>query len=355
MKQVEGKGCMRVTEHDQGNQNIVPFYQTGDYFFHRGVEAFRKKNHQRAIKLLERAIKLTAQEPVFHVQLAAILSEVGDYERSNGILKRVLKEQDGNVAECYFFMANNYAYLGFFHEAEQATKNYLELSEDQRFAEDARNLLELLRFEAEDTDWEDEMVVEEEYELLMQHDQALRLLRSGQWNESIPLLEEIIDEHPTYWAAYIQAAEAYFRIGDKQSAYELCQAVLDKEQGNVLALCQLAMLYWQDGQTKKAEPYIHALRQLYPIDVEQKMKVAEVLCQCGDYEQAYQRLKSMKKAILETKTSALCCLGIAAHFLYDPDAMRFVQRAAKLGDEQAKRIVRGELNISEAQIWQGSF
>ncbi|WP_062050134.1 lipopolysaccharide assembly protein LapB [Bacillus sp. JCM 19034] len=225
---------MRETEHDQGKQNIVPFYQTGDYFFHRGIEAFKKKKHQKAIKLLERAIQLTSQEPVFHVQLAAILSEVGDYERSNDILLNVLREHEGNVAECYFFMANNYAYLGFFHEAEQATKKYLELSEDQRFAEDARNLLELLHFEEEDSDWENDVVVEEEYELLMQHDRALRLLRSGRIEESIPLLEEIIVEHPTYWIAYIQAAEAYFHQGDKQTAYDLCQSVLDNETGNIL-------------------------------------------------------------------------------------------------------------------------
>ncbi|WP_062050132.1 hypothetical protein [Bacillus sp. JCM 19034] len=115
------------------------------------------------------------------------------------------------------------------------------------------------------------------------------------------------------------------------------------------------MFYWLDGYTKEASPYVNALRQLYPIEVEQTVKVAEALCQVGDYEQAYQRLKGIKRSVLETKPSALCCLGIAAYYMSDPNTNRIFKRAAKLGDEQAEQIVNGELAIQDARSWKGSF
>lgn len=60
-----------------------------------------KKNLKRAVTLFERAVKLTDKEPVFQIQLAAVLSELSEYERSNDILRAVLTETS-DYPECYF-------------------------------------------------------------------------------------------------------------------------------------------------------------------------------------------------------------------------------------------------------------
>ncbi len=72
-------------------------------FFHRGLHAFHNKHLDRAAKLFERAVKLTASEPVFKIQLAAVLTELGEYIRSNELLQQVLDEHQEKQPVCYFF------------------------------------------------------------------------------------------------------------------------------------------------------------------------------------------------------------------------------------------------------------
>ena len=212
-------------KNEREKRKVVPLFQSGDYFFHRGIEAYRKNHLHRAIKLFERAVKITKKEPVFHVQLAAVLSEIGEYERSNEILQQVLAEEGDSLAECYFFMANNYAYLGLFEKAERASLRYLELDPNERFSDDAHDLLELLHFEREqDDDW-DEMDAQED-EWIALHERAHYLLRNGEVQASIPILESVIEDHPSCWAAKNHLAEALFRLGD-DSAFEVCESILE--------------------------------------------------------------------------------------------------------------------------------
>ncbi|MDT8858728.1 tetratricopeptide repeat protein [Alkalihalobacillus sp. MEB130] len=318
---------------EQEKGNVVPLFQSGDYFFHRGIEAYRKNHLQRAIKLLERAVKITNTEPVFHVQLAAVLSEIGEYERSNEILQNVLTEKD-DVAECYFFMANNYAYLGLFEKAEKMTLRYLELCPDDRFTNDANDLLELLRFEREeDDDWDD--LEEDEDELIAQFERASYLVKQGEMQAAIAVLETIIDEHPTYWTAHNQLAEVLFRIGDA-SAFDICETVLEKDPGNLSTRCNLALFYIKNGDAKSAEPYIKSLCQVYPMDGDHYMKVAETLCSVGEYKAAYDRLKELTRWELEQKAELVYCFAVATYHCGDRKKVSpLCKRAEELGSKQA--------------------
>ncbi|WP_227937312.1 tetratricopeptide repeat protein [Alkalihalobacillus deserti] len=343
-------------KNEHGKSNVVPMFQTGDYFFHRGIEAYRKNHLHRAIKLFERAVKITNTEPVFHVQLAAVLSEIGEYERSNEILQNVLDEKKENVDECFFFMANNYAYLGLFEKAERMVMRYLESNPDDRFTEDAKDLLELLHFEREEEDDWDELEDDED-ELIAQHERARSLLRKGEIEASIPLLQTIILEHPTYWAAHNHLAEALFRLGD-ESAFEICESVLEQDQGNLFTIANLALFYMKNGDAKKAETFIRSLRRVYPLDGDHYVKVAETLCAVGEYQLAYERLKDLGRWELELRPELLFSYGVALHNLGEPGRARSIfKRAAELGSKQAKitmkRHLRGELDTDQIHydIW----
>jgi tetratricopeptide (TPR) repeat protein len=330
---------MDVTpKNEQENRKVVPLFQSGDYFFHRGIEAYRKNHLQRAIKLLERAVKLTNTEPVFHVQLAAVLSEIGEYERSNEILQNVLAEKN-DVSECYFFMANNYAYLGLFEKAERMTLRYLELSPNERFTEDAKDLLELLRFEREEDDEWDDLDGDED-ELIAQYERARFLLKQNDMHAAIPVLQAIIDEHPTYWAAHNHLAEALFRLGD-ESAFEICEAILEKDPGNLFTVCNLALFYQKSGDAKSAERFIDALCRVYPIDSDQYIKVAETLCAVGEYQLAYDRLKELSGWELGQRSELLYCFGVALYHIGEHHkSTTTIQRAAELGSKQAKMTLK---------------
>ncbi|NEU30164.1 tetratricopeptide repeat protein [bacterium LRH843] len=320
-------------ESDRGKRKVVPLFRSGDYFFQRGIEAYHRNHFHRAIKLLERAVKLTTKEPVFHVQLAAVLSEIGEYERSNEILSQVLAENGDALAECYFFIANNYAYLGQFDKAERATLKYLDLQPDDQFTEDAHDLLELLHFERENDDWEEFDAQEDD--LIVRHERAHSLLRNGEVQASIPMLEAIIHDHPTCFAAKNHLAEAYFRLGNEK-AFQICDDVLLEDKGNLFAICNLALFYTEKGEANNAEPYIEAIKKVYPLDGDHYIKVAETLCAVGEYDSAYERLKELGKGEFEVRPALFYCMGVALFHLNDqPKALTYITKAAKRKCKQA--------------------
>ncbi len=346
---------MNLTPGNERDQRkVIPLVRSGDYFFRCGIKAYRRNRLQRAIKLFERAVKLTSTEPVFQVQLAAVLSEIGEYERSNTILQQVLVEQGDEIAECYFFIANNYAYLGLFEKAEKAALRYLELQPNDRFSQDAHELLELLHFEFEEEDW-DELDLDED-ELISHHERARYLLKKGEVEAAIPLLESLLDEHPTCWAAKNHLAEAFFRRGD-EIAFTICEEILAEDEGNLFAICNLALFYSKKGEATKAKSYIEALKNVYPLDADHYIKVAETLCAVGEYEHAYERLKRLNRTEFEGRPVLLYCIGIALiHLNNHEQAMQYITRAAHLNDQQAlafSKMAKDGFQVNEAiyNIW----
>ena len=116
---------------------LIPFTQNAEYFFQRALTYYHQNNLYKAKKLLLRAIKIDNEEPSYICQLAAVLAELGEFTKSNEWLHYVLNEVDPSLTECYFFLANNYAYLGQFEKAQEEALYYLELDPEGDFAEDA--------------------------------------------------------------------------------------------------------------------------------------------------------------------------------------------------------------------------
>ncbi len=206
------------------------------------LQHIEKKQMQRAVKLFERAVKLTDKEPVFQIQLAAVLSEIGEYERSTEILNHVIEDYGEEQKECFYFLANNYAYLGLFEKAERTVSRYLQLCPDGSFSEDAHDLLELLQLERQSLNEWDNGQAERSDELIIEHEKARELLQQGKLQEAIPVLQDILLDYPTCWAAQNHLAEALFRLGD-DSSFTICEQVLAKDEGNLFAICNLALFF----------------------------------------------------------------------------------------------------------------
>lgn len=272
-------------------------------FFHRGLHAFHNKHLDRAAKLFERAVKLTASEPVFKIQLAAVLTELGEYIRSNELLQQVLDEHQEKQPVCYFFIANNEVYLGQFYQAEKHVRLYMEKDPQGQFMEEAKELLEL---------FEDEALFDEDKEqtelLLTEHEQARSFLRNGDPEAAVPLLESIIKNHPSFWAAQTHLAEAMFRLGNEDAAFDYCHAVLDHDKGNLLALCNLALFYQAKGYTNQVEHLREQLVKIIPINSDHMIRLTEVLCVLG----AYKDVASRKwLSFQSTDKDLLRCFGVA--------------------------------------------
>ncbi|WP_096202474.1 tetratricopeptide repeat protein [Bacillus sp. FJAT-45350] len=327
---------------------IIPFYQNGEFYFNKGLIAYQKKQVPKAVKLMETAIKLSEDEPMFHCQLAAVLSELGQYERSNEILQYVLDELDSSMDECYFFMANNFAYLGLFDKAEESAKKYMSISPDGEFSHDSDDLLDLLKFEKEDDD------LDEEEDLIIEYDYICRLVETEKYELAIKRLETMMNEYPTFWPAYNHLSTVLFDIGRKEEALQLCKEVLEKDKGNLIARCNLAQFYYKNGQKDEADSMIRLLICVLPIDFDHRFKVASTLCMVGYYAEAHKLLLQLEKRFYGQKPSFFRCLAVAAYHNGDmKKAFASWKIAGDLGDGKAKEILTKEENhlLTEADVF----
>ncbi|TSB48284.1 tetratricopeptide repeat protein [Alkalicoccobacillus porphyridii] len=331
---------MDVTVYRKKHAKVIPFLQNGDYFFHRGIDAYKKKNLKRAVTLFERAVKLTDKEPVFQVQLAAVLSELNEYERSNDILRDVLIETEGQHPECHFFMANNYAYLGQFHLAEQEVRTYLQSTTASNRLEGAEELLEMLTEEYDEVDEE----TEDFEDLISGHATAGSFLKQNKPDQAIPVLQEMIEDHPTCWTAYNHLAEAYFRAGQKEKAFDISEKVLSEDQGNLFALANVALFSLDMGDLQEAGRYAEMLRRVYPIDADHYLKVARVLCALGEYHEAEKRLSEVDTLTFDLDPELYDCRGVAKYQLgYKERAKTLWTKAVKNGfDKSEERVMHFE-------------
>lgn len=323
-------------KEEQGRKSsaktVIPFYQNGDYFFHRGLNAFHNKHLNRAAKLFERAVKLTASEPVFKIQLAAVLTELGEYTRSNELLQQVLEVHQEKQPVCYFFIANNEVYLGRFYQAEKHVRLYMEKDPQGQFMVEAEELLEL---------FEDEALFDDDKEhaeqLLTEHEQAWTWLRNGDLEAAVPLLESIIKNQPTGWAARTHLAEAMFRLGKEQEAFNQCNYVLEQDGGNMLALCNLALFYQAKGYTKQVDSYRAQLSKIIPMNSDHMIRVTEVLCVLGAYEDVVAR---QWLSIQTDDKDILRCFGVAYFQQGEKQkGLSYLKQASKLNDPMADSLI----------------
>jgi tetratricopeptide (TPR) repeat protein len=270
---------------------ILSFVPTGEYYFSKGLKAYRHRDFRNAKKYLGRALQLEPGEPMITCQLAIVSTELGEFEDSNRLLHIILEDLDAEMNECHYFLANNYAHMGFFKDAYHHAQLYLELEPNGDFAEDTEELLEVLLLETEDL--EDELYPEDD--LIVKQEQARELLESGYFPKAIEVLKGVVEEYPEYWSAYNNLALAYFYLGKSKKAESILKDVLERNPGNLHALCNLLVFAHYQGQRGKVDRLLAALKKIQPLLSEHQFKLGATFALVGEYELAYFWLKRLYK------------------------------------------------------------
>lgn len=270
---------------------ILSFVPTGEYYFTKGLKAYRRRDFIKAKKYLGRALQLEPGEPMITCQLAIVSTELGEFETSNQLLHLILEELDVEMAECHYFLANNYAHMGFFRDAFHHAKLYLELDPEGDFQEDTEDLLEVLSFEAEDL--EDEFYPQDD--LIVKQEKARDLLESGSFPQAIEMLQDVVEEYPEYWSAYNNLALAYFYLGEKEKADSILEEVLERNPGNLHALCNKLVFAHYQGKQELVTSMLAALKKIKPLFEDQQFKLGATFALVGEHELAYSWLKKLYK------------------------------------------------------------
>ncbi|QAA21986.1 tetratricopeptide repeat protein [Sporolactobacillus terrae] len=267
---------------------VIDFRRDGDFFYQKGMTSFRKGDFERARHYLDRAIQFNPNAVDYLCRQAEILSELENYELSNRLLKKVVYELDSNVTDCYFFIANNYAYLGEIQEALDEIQIYLTVEPNGTFKREAEDLYQMLSSELKELEGDERPYVTE-------HERGRLALEHGHFDEAIHHFKQVIEDEPDFLAAQNNLSIAYFSMGDPVHAFDAVQRVLQKDPGNIHALCNLTTFFDQLGQQKDRAAVVAVLGQMCPIYPEHCGKLGSTYLLIGDYQKAYQWLNVAEK------------------------------------------------------------
>ncbi|OZM56546.1 hypothetical protein CIB95_12305 [Lottiidibacillus patelloidae] len=272
------------------NKKVVNFIQDGSYFFKRGQRAYYEQDLSKAKKNFERAVHFDPNQASYQCQLAVVLADLGELNRSIELLHYILRDLDANMAECFYLLAANYAYLGDFRQAEGYAKKYLKTNPNGEYELELQDLLEMIYEElgTDEPNWDEE-------ELIMKQEAANRLIESGQYYAAIEDLQKLIAEHPNHWPAYNQMALAYFYSHQIETAIETLFNVLERNEGNVQALCHLAVIYHYSGMKTTSEEVVELLKNVHPFHEEQRHKLGITFAILKQYDLGYKWLYSLYK------------------------------------------------------------
>ncbi|WP_308723441.1 tetratricopeptide repeat protein [Paenibacillus polysaccharolyticus] len=291
--------------------NIIPIHLDASFFFERAVRSLDRNHVDKALKYFRKAVEYEPENPVNHCNMAGILSEKGDYKASNAILAHVLDVVDPSMTECYFYMANNYANMDQFEEAERALVTYLEEDTQGQFMTEAEEMMELLYYEL---DRPAKLNRIKSRQGVVEHDQARELLEEGKFAQAAELLEGMSPDYPDYLAARNNLALAYYYMGLFSKAKETIAEVLEQEPGNLHALCNLAIFYQNENRTDQVLLLIKKLRAIVPFQHEQVYKLATTMGILGQHDAAYIHFRRLLKGEETANDPALAHYAAVAAF-----------------------------------------
>lgn len=274
-------------EGQEKESKVLPFQPDAAFFFERGVRYLNRHDLSRALKSFQRAVDCEPENAVNHCNLAGVLSELGDFEKSNQILQCVVTDIAPDMAECHFYMANNYANLGEYQLAEEHVVKYLEIDPTGEFAPDADEMLDVLIHEFGGGEILRESR-KRQVETNRERDLARSLLEEGKFHEASQLLEQEIAKTPDTVAARNNLALAKYYLGQMEEAVELTRQVLALDCANVHALCNLAVFLRHSGRDhEEYRQVIGLLCKLMPLQFDQGYKLATTLGILGEHASAY--------------------------------------------------------------------
>lgn len=337
-----GKGT-GVSKH---LKNVIRLPMDANFFFERAVYSLERHHYDKALKYFRLAVEKEPTNPVNYCNLAGVLSEMGRFEESNEILRHVTEQVAPDLAECYFYMANNAANMEYYEEAEQFILRYLQADPKGEFAEEADEMLNMLAMEMGRSPLTIDDVPYEEW--MEEHDRARMLLENGQFAGARRMLQTLVDNYPDCMPARNNLALAHYYCGEIEQALETALELLECDPGNLHAMCNLAVFYYHLKEEDKLNRLVAGLKKCYPLQKEQQLKLATTMGILNEHETAYDMFRSLLRMEPDTDAGLLHNAAAAA---FNTGRLQVAERFWK----QAERLDRNSgiptFYLSQLPTW----
>lgn len=291
---------MTKTNNDQINKHtkaVIPFIPEADFYFSKGVDAFYKRKFDLALKWMKKAAEADPNEALYPAQMSIVHTEMGAYHLANQILTTLLENHSEDYPDCYYLIANNCAHLGLLKDAQKYASIYLDKQPDGDFKSEAEQLLTLLELSL--ADYDDEIDILQEDELMIYQETAFYHLQRKEWESACAILTEMIGRFPSHIIAQHQYHYALFFTGERKKAIELEEAIFRQQLDSTQSMTNLIVFYYEEGKIDQMEIILKQLENIYPIHFDQSLRAATTFAHVNYFDQAYQRFNLLPKAKLK--------------------------------------------------------
>ena len=280
-------GKYQKTSLRKKENKIISMPLDANFFFERAIYHLDKNDFSKALKYFWRIVDVEPDNPVHYCNLAGLLSEMGRFKESNELLLYVVEKLDSNLTECYYYLANNYAYLEELELSFKYIHRYLDAEPTGEFADEANEMLSYISTEIDDYNYNTD---EEERKLFLSHYKAKNLLEEGKYYEAIKRLKQMVENNPDFFAARNNLALAYFYKGNYLKAIEQSGIVLENDDTNIHALCNLAIFYQHVNQEDELRFLLNLLKKIHPFHRKHLYKLATTFALLAEHELAFKNL-----------------------------------------------------------------
>lgn len=311
---------------------VVDFKQDAAFFVDRGIRFLNRYDYEKALRSFRRAVEIEPFNAECHCHLASALAETGQFEASNDVLFEVIEKWDTSMSEVYFYMANNYANLEDYQMAEEMAIRYLQEDSNGPYREDAEELLDYIYFELDMPPRH--FLPSDKEDVYSKHERARRSLEEGRFLEALDILKEIVEADPSFLPAWNNLSLAYYYVGDFQQAMNTIEKTLEMEQGNLHALCNLAVLLSHHNQTAELLSLMDILKKVVPFHPENTYKLATTMGVLGQHDEAFFHYQRMLRAGRPQEACTYHYAAISAYLSGRKDqALRWWQKAKQMDPE----------------------
>lgn len=251
-------------------KNVVSYRRNSEIFFRIGLRYASERKFEAALKFLSKAVEKEPFNADYQMNLACVLTELHDIEKSNRVLLEIIKNIDPTLAECYFGLACNYFDVGDFKKAREYLEKYIYYDQEGCYSDEAYDILYYLQIYggAGGDSRKNRMISRLEAE-------GKKLLESGNYIKAIAKFEKIVEFDPEIISARNNLSLTYFLSGEVDKAISLAKSVLKLDPDNVSAHCNLVLFYVRDKKL-----YRKQLEVLSKLEIGNKQDFLKVLFTC---------------------------------------------------------------------------
>ena len=245
---------------------ILKFEQPGEYYNRRALRLIGKSDIWGALASLRQALEKEPMSAEYRMSIAELLAQMGLYELSCEMLYWNMVNKTDRLAECYFALASNFFALRMGKLSQDCIASYMQLEPDGEFAPDCEELLYILEHESEQG-------AELSSAAMLTAETGKRALDEGRHADAIQNLSNALAMDDTITYARNNLALAYYCVQEPDKAIDQAQKVLEKNENDVFALCNMAIFLNGQGKYDEAKAYLDRAAAQVAIDDEDIYKI----------------------------------------------------------------------------------